>query len=119
MGGSAFSIPKGSPHADLTYQVIKYVLTTPKNLPITARMGSQFVSRMDYWKFGVPPANKVDPKRFKHTFYDPGHYLCQRHTHSFCYRFWFDRMCCPGKLGSYLRRDWNANLRRLGGTSTN
>ena len=72
VGGSAFSIPKGSPHPDLTYQVIKYVLSTPQNLPITGRMGSMFVSRKDYWKYGVPPANQVDPKRYKHTFYDLG-----------------------------------------------
>jgi ABC-type sugar transport system, periplasmic component len=72
VGGSAWSIPKGSPHPDVTYQAMKYTLSDRKNLPQTGKMGSMFVSRRDFWKYGVPPQDQVDPQAFKHTFYDLG-----------------------------------------------
>jgi len=72
VGGSAFSIPKGSPHPDLTYEFIKYALSDPKNLPVTAKMGSMFVANTDYWQEGIPAADIVDPDHYAHTFYELG-----------------------------------------------
>ena len=72
VGGSGFSIPKGSPNPEITYEAIKYTLTNPKNLPTTAKMGSMFVSRKDFWEYGLPPKDQVDPEAYKHTFYDLG-----------------------------------------------
>jgi len=72
VGGSAFSIPKGSQHPDVTYELMKYTLSDPKNLPITAEMGSMFVSNTKYWQNGVPSKDVLDPKVYQHTFYDLG-----------------------------------------------
>jgi hypothetical protein len=35
-------------------------------------MGSMFVSRKDYWKYGLPPKDEVDPAAYKNIFYDLG-----------------------------------------------
>lgn len=72
VGGSAFSIPKGSKHPDVTYELMKYTLSDPKNLPVTAKMGSMFVSNTKYWQNGVPSKDVLDPKVYQHTFYDLG-----------------------------------------------
>lgn len=72
IGGSAFAIPKGSKHPDVTYELMKYTLSDPKNLPITAKMGSMFVSNTKYWQNGVPSKQVLDPEAYKHTFYDLG-----------------------------------------------
>ena len=72
VGGSGFSIPKVSSEPEISYQAIKYTLTNPKNLPATGKMGSMFVSRKDYWEYGVPPKDELDPAAYKHTFYDLG-----------------------------------------------
>jgi ABC-type glycerol-3-phosphate transport system substrate-binding protein len=72
VGGSAWSIPKGSPHPQTTYQCIKFALTDPANLPTTAKMGSMFVSNVKFWKDALPPQDQVDQDAFKHTFYNLG-----------------------------------------------
>lgn len=72
VGGSAFSMPKGSPHPDVTYEFIKYALSDPKNLPVTAKMGSMFVSNMQYWEDGVPARDVLDPTAYKKAFYELG-----------------------------------------------
>lgn len=72
VGGSAFSIPKGSPHPDVTYEFMKYALSDPKNLPVTAKMGSMFVSNTKYWKDGVPSKEILDPAAYERTFYELG-----------------------------------------------
>lgn len=72
VGGSAFSIPKGSPHPDLTYKFIKWTLSDPANLPVTAKMGSMFVSNTKYAKYGVPDKKVLDPEVYTHTFFDLG-----------------------------------------------
>lgn len=72
VGGSSFAIPKDCPHPDVTYEFIKYALSDPKNLPVTAKMGSMFVANSKYWDAGVPGKEVVDPKRYEHTFYELG-----------------------------------------------
>ena len=72
VGGSGFAIPKGSQHPDVTYELIKYTLSDPKNLPVTAKMGSMFVSNTKYWEDGVPAKDVLDPTAYTHTFYDLG-----------------------------------------------
>lgn len=72
VGGSAFSIPKGSPHPDVTYEFIKYALSDPANLPVTAEMGSMFVANTKFWQKGVPDKKVLDPEAYTHTFYELG-----------------------------------------------
>lgn len=72
VGGSAFAIPKGSPHPDVTYEFIKYALSDPENLPVTAKMGSMFVANSTFWKDGVPAKDVLDQAAYEHTFYELG-----------------------------------------------
>lgn len=72
VGGSAFSIPKGSAHPDVTYEFIKYALSDPANLPVTAEMGSMFVANTKFWEKGVPSKDVVDPQAYTHAFYELG-----------------------------------------------
>lgn len=75
VGGSAFSIPKGSPHPDAAYELARWILANPDNLKQIGPMGAggTFVSNMDFWEFGLPPESTGIPKdAFKKAFYDLG-----------------------------------------------
>ena len=72
VGGSGFSIPKTAAFPDIAYEYIKFMATDPANLPITAQMGSMFVSRMDAWEHALPDPSQVDPEAFKHVFFTLG-----------------------------------------------
>ncbi len=74
VGGSGWSIPKGAKNPDLAWELIRYVLSDPEALPITAKMGSSFVSRADMWEHAFDGAADVGftKEAYKHTFYDLG-----------------------------------------------
>lgn len=72
VGGSAFSIPTTAAFPEIAYQALKFTATDPANAPITAEMGSMFVSRMDAWEAALPPAEAADPEVYKLVFYDLG-----------------------------------------------
>jgi multiple sugar transport system substrate-binding protein len=71
-GGSGLAIPSAATLPDLSYEVIKFMLSVPANLRLTAKMGSMFVSRMDLWRDGLPPADVLDLDDSKRVFYDLG-----------------------------------------------
>ena len=71
VGGSAFSIPKGSNLPEIAYEVARFAATAPEHLSNTALVGSMFVSRSDLWQDSIPGADSgVDPEAYKHAFYD-------------------------------------------------
>ncbi|HEY3111087.1 MAG TPA: extracellular solute-binding protein, partial [Chloroflexota bacterium] len=75
VGGSAFSIPKGSPHPDVAYELTRWVLANPENLPKIGSMaeGGTFVPRTDFWEHGLPPESTgISRDAFKKAFYDLG-----------------------------------------------
>lgn len=71
-GGSGFSIPKTSAHPEIAYEYLRFMATDPANLPITADMGSMFVSRTDAWQEAMPDPTQIDPEAYKYVFYDLG-----------------------------------------------
>jgi multiple sugar transport system substrate-binding protein len=72
VGGSGFSIPITAAFPEVAYEYITFMATDPANLPITAEMGSMFVSQMDAWQDAMPDASQVDPEVYKYVFYDLG-----------------------------------------------
>jgi multiple sugar transport system substrate-binding protein len=72
VGGSAFSIPTSSTQPDMAYELIRFTLANPETLPISGEMGSQFVSNMDYYEYGLPSAESGVRDAFKHAMYDLG-----------------------------------------------
>lgn len=72
VGGSGFSIPKTAMYPDISYDYLKFMATDPANLPITAKMGSMFVSRMDQWDQALPDAAELDPEAYENVFYTLG-----------------------------------------------
>ncbi|MFN8491337.1 MAG: extracellular solute-binding protein [Caldilineaceae bacterium] len=74
VGGSGWSIPKGAKNPDLAWELTRYVLSDPEVLPISAKMGSQFVSRADMWEHAFDGAQDVGFSKdsYKHAFYDLG-----------------------------------------------
>jgi multiple sugar transport system substrate-binding protein len=71
-GGSAWCIPKTSTQPDMAYELIRWVLANPDNLPTTAVMGGALVGNMDFWEFGMPPESTGITEAFKHAFYEMG-----------------------------------------------
>ncbi len=53
-GNSGWFIPKGSKQPDLCYELMRYCLSSPDVLPTTAVMGSAFVGRKSFVKWGCP-----------------------------------------------------------------
>lgn len=73
VGGSGFAIPKGSNLPEIAYETLRFMATDPSHLDNTAKVGSMFVSRSDYWEATIPSADSgVDPDAYKHSFYDLG-----------------------------------------------
>jgi multiple sugar transport system substrate-binding protein len=75
VGGSGFSIPKTSGRQEMSYELMRWIVANPDNLPKTATMaqGGTFVSRADFWEYGLPPKElNLDGDRFKRVFYDLG-----------------------------------------------
>lgn len=74
VGGSGWSIPKGAKNPDLSYELTRYVLSAPEALPVTAKMGSSFVSRMDMWERAFDGAGEAGFSKdaYKDTFFDLG-----------------------------------------------
>ena len=71
VGGSAFSIPRGSNLPEIAYEVARFAATDSSHLANTALVGSMFVSRSDLWQDSIPgPDSGVDPDAYKHAFYD-------------------------------------------------
>lgn len=71
-GGSGFSIPSTAKYPDIAYEYLKFMATDPANLPITAKMGSMFVSRKDAWQNAMPDPSQVDPEAYKQVFFTLG-----------------------------------------------
>ena len=53
-GNSAWAIPTDSKQPDLAYELIRYCLSNPDLLPTTGVMGSAFVGRKSFHKWGCP-----------------------------------------------------------------
>jgi multiple sugar transport system substrate-binding protein len=68
VGGSAWSLPVGSKHPDVTYKAMD-ALTNVPNSKLISKMSGAFSSRADIWQYAIPEKG-LDPKAFKHTFYD-------------------------------------------------
>jgi len=71
-GGSAFAIPTSSRQKDLAYELIRFVLANPDNLPTTAVMGGALVANMDYAEFGLPPKSSGIQDAFRHAAIEMG-----------------------------------------------
>jgi len=71
-GGSAFAIPKTSRQPDMAYELIRYVLANPDNLPTTAVMGGALVGHMDFAEFGLPSESSGIRDAFQHAFVEMG-----------------------------------------------
>ena len=71
-GGSAFSIPKTCRQPDMAYELIRFVLANPDNLPTTAVMGGALVGNMDFAEFGLPPESTGIQDAFRHAFIEMG-----------------------------------------------
>ena len=72
VGGSGFSIPTTAAFPDISYEALKFMATDPANAPITAEMGSMFVSRMEFWEDALPDPEQADPEVYKEVFYTLG-----------------------------------------------
>lgn len=74
VGGSAFSIPTSSTQPDMAYELIRYTLSNPETLPISAEMGSQFVGNKNFFEYGLPSSTETPrlTEDFKHAMYDLG-----------------------------------------------
>jgi len=72
VGGSAFSIPVNADFPEVSYECLKFIATDPANAPITAEMGSMFVSRMAFWEDALPNPEQADPEVYKEVFYTLG-----------------------------------------------
>lgn len=72
VGGSGFSIPVNAEFPEVSYECLKFTATDPANAPITAEMGSMFVSRMASWEDALPDPEQADPEIYKEVFYTLG-----------------------------------------------
>jgi multiple sugar transport system substrate-binding protein len=72
VGGSGFSIPVTAAFPDIAYEALKFMATDPANAPITAEMGSMFVSRTAFWEDALPDPEQADPEVYKEVFYTLG-----------------------------------------------
>jgi len=59
-GNSAWAIPTDSEQPDLAYELIRYCLSNPDLLPTTGVMGSAFVGRRSFHKWGRPTGELGD-----------------------------------------------------------
>jgi len=71
LGGSAFSIPSTSTQPEMAYELIRYTLTNPDNMPTEATMGSAFLSNKDYADYALPKDSPIF-KDYMHTFRELG-----------------------------------------------
>jgi multiple sugar transport system substrate-binding protein len=71
-GGSAFAIPTSSRQKDMAYELTRFVLANPDNLPTTAVMGGALVANMDYAEFGLPPKSTGIQDAFRHAAIEMG-----------------------------------------------
>jgi len=70
-GNSGWFIPTGSNWPDMAYELIRYCLSNPDLLPTTAALGSSFVGRKSFWKWGLPPERvRVDAPNYAHVYID-------------------------------------------------
>ena len=70
-GNSGWFIPTGSKYPDLAYELMRYCLSNPELLPTTAVLGSAFVGRKSFWKWGMPPSRVLkDAPNYAHVFID-------------------------------------------------
>ncbi len=72
VGGSAFSIPVNAAFPEVAYECLMFTATDPANAPVTAEMGSMFVSRMAFWEDALPDPEQADPEVYKDVFYTLG-----------------------------------------------
>jgi len=73
VGGSAFSIPTSTTQPDVAFELLRYTLSNPETLPVSAEMGSQFVGNKTFWEYGIPGEKDSDLyNQFKHAMYDLG-----------------------------------------------
>ena len=68
VGGSGFSLPKTTRHPDVSFEIMKLLMSDPSSLPTIAKMGSLTPARTSFAKYGVPPSSVVPAKDFSHTF---------------------------------------------------
>jgi len=70
-GNSGWFIPTGSKYPDLAYELIRYCLSNPDLLPTTASLGSAFVGRKSFWKWGLPPSRVLEnAPNYAHVYID-------------------------------------------------
>ena len=74
VGGSAFSIPDTTTQPDMAYELLRYTLSNPETLPISAEMGSQFVGNKTFYEYGLPHSEATPQVTddFKLAMYDLG-----------------------------------------------
>ena len=71
-GGSAFAIPTSSRMKEVAYELTRFVLANPDNLPTTAVMGGALVANMDFAEFGLPPKSSGIQDAFRHAAIEMG-----------------------------------------------
>jgi multiple sugar transport system substrate-binding protein len=60
VGNSGWFIPTGSGYPDMAYELMRYALSNPDLLPTTGTMGSSFVGRKSFWKWGLPQGEMAE-----------------------------------------------------------
>ena len=81
-GGSAFAIPVTSRQKDLAYELIRFVLANPDNLPTTAVMGGALVANKDYIEYGLPPKSLGIQEDFRNVVEIAQKYPCMPNYHA-------------------------------------
>ncbi|MEQ7007082.1 extracellular solute-binding protein [Actinopolymorpha sp. B17G11] len=70
VGGSSFSIPKSSRSPELSFEIMKYLMSAPDVLPDVGKLGSLTPARISFAKYGQPAADVLPADDFAHTFSD-------------------------------------------------
>ena len=72
-GNSGWFIPTGSKYPDLAYELMRFCLSNPDLLPTTGVMGSAFVGRKSFWKWGLPSGEVLEAvPNYEHVFIELG-----------------------------------------------
>jgi len=53
VGGSAMAIPKGAEHPEISYELIRFLLSNPETLPTISSTRSTYVARMSFFPFAL------------------------------------------------------------------
>ena len=72
-GNSGCFVPTNSGYPDLSYELIRYILSNPELLAATGAMKNAFVSRKSFYKWGLPPSRMLEMMpNFEHVFVELG-----------------------------------------------